>query len=274
MTSSEPRSLLGAILPIAAIVSVVLFVGATLAVAGDTLGFDYLAYHVAARRVLDGQPLYDMGFEAIKGWGLFYYPPLFLPFILPLGLLDPTFATWLWIAVILAAFFIGVAILPVSRTIKWLIVLLAGLSWPFVYAVKLGQVGPLLFLTFAIGWRWMDNPARLGLSAAVGTAIKMQPALILVWAVLTRRWRAAVIGVVALVVLSVVATLIAGFASWGDFLTLMRQVVDPVADGAQHDAGGSAVQVGCRPGHRRRDAGRQHRHRADRRDRRRTPGDR
>ena len=85
MTSSEPRNLLGAILPIAAIVSVVLFVGATLAVAGDTLGFDYLAYHVAARRVLDGQPLYDMGFEAIKGWGLFYYPPLFLPFILPLG---------------------------------------------------------------------------------------------------------------------------------------------------------------------------------------------
>ena len=127
--------------------------------------------------MLDGQPLYDMGFEAIKGWGLFYYPPLFLPFILPLGLLDPTFATWLWIAVILAAFFIGVAILPVSRTIKWLVVLLAGLSWPFVYAVKLGQVGPLLFLTFAVGWRWMDNPARLGLSAAVGTAIKMQPAL-------------------------------------------------------------------------------------------------
>ena len=228
MTSAEPRSLPRAVLPIAAIVSVVLFAGATLAVAGDTLGFDYLAYHVAARRVLEGQPLYDMGFEAIKGWGLFYYPPLFLPFILPFGLLDPTFATWLWVAVILAAFFIGVTILPVSRTIKWLIVLLAGLSWPFVYAVKLGQVGPLLFLTFAVGWRWMDNPARLGLSAAVGTAIKMQPALILVWAVLTRRRRAAVIGVITLVVLSVVATLITGLASWGDFMTLMRQVVDPV----------------------------------------------
>ena len=107
------------------------------------------------------------------------------------------------------------AILPVSRTVKWLVVLLAGLSWPFVYAIKLGQVGPLLFLTFAVGWRWMDNPARLGLSAAVGTAIKMQPALILVWAVLTRRWRAAVIGAIALIVLSVVATLITGLASWG-----------------------------------------------------------
>ena len=29
-------------------------------VAGDTLGFDFLAYHQAARRLLDGSPLYDM----------------------------------------------------------------------------------------------------------------------------------------------------------------------------------------------------------------------
>ena len=34
--------------------------------------------------------------------------------------------------------------MPVSRTVRWWIVLLAGLSWPFAYAVKLGQVGPIL----------------------------------------------------------------------------------------------------------------------------------
>ena len=45
---------------------------------------------------------------------------------------------------------------------RWWIVLLAGLSWPFAYAVKLGQVGPILFLLFAIGWRWLDDPIRLG----------------------------------------------------------------------------------------------------------------
>jgi alpha-1,2-mannosyltransferase len=247
MTSSEPRNLLAAILPVAAIASLVIFVGATLAVAGDTLGFDYLAYHVAARRIFDGQPLYDMGFEAIKGWGLFYYPPLFLPLILPFGLLDPTVATWLWTAIILVAFFIGVAILPVSRTIRWVIVLLAALSWPFVYAIKLGQVGPLLFLTFAIGWRWLDDPARLGLSAAVGTAIKMQPALILAWALLTRRWTAVVIGIVALVVLAVVATLIAGLASWGDFLTLMRQVVEPIRTERNMTPGAVLFRLGVDP---------------------------
>ena len=40
--------------------------------------------------------------------------------------------------------------------------LLAGLSWPFVYAVKLGQVGPAAVPAFAIGWRWLDDPVRLG----------------------------------------------------------------------------------------------------------------
>jgi alpha-1,2-mannosyltransferase len=248
MTRSEPRSLLAAALPITAIGIFVLFVGATLAVAGETLGFDYLAYHVAARRILDGQPLYDMGFEAIQGWGLFYYPPLFLPFILPFGLLDPTAATWLWIAIGLVAFVAGVAILPVSRTVRWVVILLAGLSWPFVYAVKLGQVGPFLFLTFAIGWRWIDNPARLGLSAAVGTAIKMQPALILGWAVLTRRWRAVVIGLTALVALAVLATLIAGVASWADFLTLMRQVVEPIRTERNMTPGAVLFRLGLDPG--------------------------
>ena len=51
----------------------------------------------------------------------------------------------LWIGVSLAAFLVGVAILPVSRSVRWWILLLAGLSFPFVYAVKLGQVGPILF---------------------------------------------------------------------------------------------------------------------------------
>ena len=104
-----------------------------------------------------------MGFDAAGGFGLFYYPPTFVPLILPFGLLSATTAV------------VGLdgaphrrpsrsasALLPVSRTVRWWIVLLAGLSWPFAYAVKLGQVGPMLFLLFAIGWRWLDDPIRLG----------------------------------------------------------------------------------------------------------------
>jgi glycosyl transferase family 87 len=185
-----------------------------------------------------GSP-YDLAFEAAGGFGLFYYPPTFLPLVLPFGALDPVVAKWLWTALLVGAFWLGVALMPVSRSVRWQIVLLAGLSWPFIYSIKLGQVGPLLFLSFAAGWRWMDRPIALGLSAAAGTAIKLQPVLLLGWAVLTGRSRAAMWGALVLLGVGVGATLVAGFAGWLDFTTLMRQLGDPMLN--EHNMAPGAV---------------------------------
>lgn len=220
--------LAGLALPILAVLSFTLGVGATLAAAGDTLGFDFLAYHQAIVRLLDGQSLYDLSFTSTGGFGLFYYPPTFAPFLIPLGFLSATAATWAWIAGSVAAFAVGVGAMPVSRPIRWWIVLLAGWSFPFVYAVKLGQVGPVLFLAFAVGWRWLDDPVRFGVSGAVGAAIKIQPGLVLAWALLAGRFRAVVAGAVVLGGLAVAATLLAGVDAWSDLLTLLRTVSDPI----------------------------------------------
>ena len=231
-------------LPIIAILVFCGVVGATVGVAGDTLGFDFLAYHQAATRLLAGGPVYDLSFESSGGFGLFYYPPTFVPLVLPFGLLSATTAVWAWTALLVGAFLIGVAVMPVSATVRWWIVLLAGLSWPFAYAVKLGQVGPLLFLCFAIGWRWLDDPLRLGLSSALGAAIKLQPGLVFVWALLTARYRAVAVGAVALVVLAAAATLLAGVASWADFITLVRRVSDPITTAHNFTPGAIAYQLG------------------------------
>lgn len=233
-----------AALPIVAMLSFIGGVSLTLAFAGDTLGFDFRAYHQAVERLLAGQPLYDMSFTETGGFGLFYYPPTFAPLILPLGALGTWTAVWVWIASSIAAFVVGVALLPVSRSVRWWIVLLAGWTFPFVYAVKLGQVGPVLFLLFAIGWRWLDSPARLGLSGALGAAIKIQPGLVLAWALLTRRWGAVVIGGAALVLLSVVAVALAGVGAWTDFLTLLRTVSDPITTAHNFTPGAVAYQLG------------------------------
>ncbi|HET9755007.1 MAG TPA: glycosyltransferase family 87 protein [Candidatus Limnocylindrales bacterium] len=233
-----------AALPVVAILSFVAGLGATLAFAGDTLGYDFLAYHQAAVRLLDGQQLYDMSFTQTGGFGLFYYPPTFAPLIVPFGALAGGTATWIWIAVSVAFFLVGVAVLPVSRTVRWWIVFLAGWSFPFVYAVKLGQVGPILFGLLALGWRWFDRPAWLGITGALGAAIKIQPGLVLVWAVLTGRWRAAAIGAVTLVVLAVLATLLAGVGAWSDFLTLLRTVSDPITTEHNFTPGAVAFQLG------------------------------
>jgi Glycosyltransferase family 87 len=238
------RRLGAAALPVVAVLSFVLGVGATLLAAGDTLGYDFLAYHQAAVRLLHGQPLYDMSYSQTGGFGLFYYPPTFAPFLLPLGLLSAQAATWAWIAGSLAAFLAGVAMLPVQRSIRWWIVLLAAWSFPFVYAVKLGQVGPILFLLFAIGWRWLDEPVRLGGSSAIGSAVKLQPGLVLLWALLTRRFRAVVAGIVVLVVLAAAATLLAGVGAWPDFWQLLRTVSDPITTEHNFTPGALAYQLG------------------------------
>ncbi len=240
----DPPRLARAALPIVAILCFAAVIGATVAVAGDTLGFDFLAYHQAATRLLAGAPVYDLGFEASGAFGLFYYPPTFVPIVLPFGLLSATTAVWVWTGLLVAAFFVGVAILPVSATVRWWTVLLAGLSWPFAYAVKLGQVGPILFLCFAVGWRWLDDPVRLGLSGALGAAIKLQPGLILVWALLTGRYRAVIVGAIGLLVLAVAATLTAGTGSWADFITLIRQVSDPITTAHNFTPGAIAYQLG------------------------------
>ncbi len=235
---------LGRLLPVFAVAVIVLTTGATLAVAGNTLGYDFLAYHAAASRVLDGLPAYDTSFEAAGGFGLFYYPPTFIPFILPFGLLPASAATWTWTA-LRAAFAGGVAAMPVSIRTKWLIVLLAGCSWPFLYAVKLGQVGPLLFLLFAVGWRYLDRPVVLGVTGAMGATIKIQPGLVLAWALMTRRWSAVAVGAVALAVLAALATLVAGFPAWSDFLLLMSRVSDPITTPHNFTPGAVAFQMGA-----------------------------
>jgi hypothetical protein len=65
-----------------------------------------------------------------------------------------------------ACFLAGVAVLPVRRDVRWLIVIVAALDWPLLYAVKLGQVEPILFLGFAAAWRWMDRPRSVGVATA------------------------------------------------------------------------------------------------------------
>ncbi len=236
---------LARMLPLVAIVTFGLGVAATIAVAGDTLGYDFLAYHAAASRVIAGQPAYDTSFEAAGGFGLFYYPPTIIPLILPFGLLSASVATWAWIGVLLAAFAAGVALLPVLRQVRWGIVLLAGLSWPFLYAIKLGQVGPLLFLLMAVGWRWIDRGPVLGATGALGAAIKLQPGLILAWALLTRRWTAVITGTAVLVGLAVLATLVARVGAWTDFLTLITRVSDPITTPHNFTPGAVGFQLGA-----------------------------
>ncbi|GAC1663653.1 MAG: hypothetical protein NVS9B8_03030 [Candidatus Limnocylindrales bacterium] len=236
-------------LPVVAIVVLIATVGAVVWSAGSNLGYDFHAYSGAARRLLDGQALYDPAVDVAGGFAIYLYPPPFALAIVPFAVLGGQAAVWLWTGLLVAAFIAGVAVMPVSRPVRWLIVLLAALDWPFLYSIKLGQVGPILFLLFAVGWRWLDRPRRLGLSIGLGTLVKLQPALLIGWAASTGRWRAAAIAVAVVLVGAVAATVVSGTQPWFDYPALLGRVSSPLTTphnftpGAIAYQGGLSVQV-------------------------------
>jgi hypothetical protein len=218
---------------------------AILGAAGDTLGYDFQAYVRAADRLLAGQPLYDPAVDVAGGFAIYLYPPPFAVVVIPFAVLPEPIGLWAWLAMLVGAFLAGAALLPVRPGVRWAIVGIAAVSWPFLYSVKLGQVGPLLFLAFATGWRSLDRPVALGLSVAAGTLIKIQPALLFGWMAVTRRWRALAVGLVACALAALAATLITGLATWADYLDLLRRVSQPVTTPKNMTLGALANRAGA-----------------------------
>ena len=126
--------------------------------------------------------------------------------------------------------------------------LLAGLSFPFVHAVKLGQVGPLLFLALRhrLALAWMPR-RRLGLSAAVGSRGQgATRARCSSGPLLTRRFGGAVVIGGAAVALAVVATIVTGpivLARLPDVLP--GTVTDPITTPRNLTPGAIAYQLGA-----------------------------
>ena len=238
------RSTLTAALPIVAVVVLVLTVAATIWSAGSTLGYDFHAYEGAARRLIDNQRLYDPAVDVAGGFAIYLYPPPFALAIVPLAIIGGQAAVGIWTSLMILAFVAGVALLPVGRSVRWLVLLLGALDWPVVYSIKLGQVGPILFLLFAIGWRWLDRPGRVGTAIGLGAIVKVQPALLLGWAALTGRRRTVVVAIGVIVGAALLATIVAGTQPWFDYPSLLGRVASPLTTPHNFTPGAIAFQAG------------------------------
>jgi len=237
------------IVPVGSVGLLVLMIGLVLASAGKTLGYDYTCYEGAARHLVDGRPIYDNAFSIAVGTcpGTYTYPPAFAVALVP-WLLFGGAAAGAWCVAMAACFLVGVALLPVRRDVRWLIVIVAALDWPLLYAVKLGQVEPILFLAFAAAWRWMDRPWAVGVATAVGTLVKVQPALLGVWAVATGRWRAGAVAVGVGVAAAAAATLFTGPGAWATYADLLRGLGGTFSTGHNFAPGAVAHLAGASDG--------------------------
>jgi alpha-1,2-mannosyltransferase len=217
----------------------------TVSAGNGTLGYDFKAYDFAVGRLLAGQSMYDATATSIGQFGLFLYPPPFAILVLPFALLPAGLDLTVWTVGLVAATVGAVALLPVSQRTRFGVLLLAAVSWPVVYSIKLGQVGPILLLLFAIGWRWLDRPWPFGVAAGLGTVIKVQPALLIGWALVTGRRRAALIALGVVAVLAAVATVVAGPGAWLDEMTLLGRASQPVLNEHGFGFGRLAYEAGA-----------------------------
>lgn len=110
---------------------------------------------------------------------------------------------------------------------------LALISWPFVYGLELGAIGPVLVLGTAALWRWRDRlwPPAVALAGVV--IAKIFPFPLAAWLIITRRYRQAALaaGLGIAITLGAWATLgLAGLTSYPSMLSNLSFIQEGRSD--------------------------------------------
>ncbi len=116
------------------------------------------------------------------------YPPLIAVLAIPLGLLPFGAASVLWAALLIGALVLIPWVLGVR---DWRLYVAIFLLLPVIGALELGQVEILLTLLAALLWRFRDRWLIAAAALGVGLAIKPLMFPLLIWLLVTRRFKAA-----------------------------------------------------------------------------------
>jgi hypothetical protein len=176
-----------------AVIPIVLLAGAARSWAhSHTLAYDFdRAYAPAAHLVLHGASPYGPATRAALGsQTAFVYPPIGAFLAAPFASL-PSYTADILITV-LAALAVP-AILAVVGVRDWRCYGAALLWMPTISAVHLGTVAVALALGVALAWRWRDHAVRAGLILGLVVALKLFLWPLVLWFVITRRFKAAAV---------------------------------------------------------------------------------
>jgi Glycosyltransferase family 87 len=131
------------------------------------------------------------------------YPAFPNLLVVPLSLLALWLAGILYTLLSCAAMVAGLRLLGVR---DWRCLAVVACSWPFLYGLYLGAIGPFLVLGAGVAWHWRARlwPPALGIAAIV--AAKIFPWTLGVWLLITRRYQA--------LALSAAAGAVITFGAW------------------------------------------------------------
>jgi alpha-1,2-mannosyltransferase len=188
--------------------------------------FDLRIYLAAMRWWADGHPLYEYAQpDRVQGELYFTYPPftalLLRPFAgLPIGVTIGVLTTGTVLATIVTTWWL---VGPVADRHRWPRWFAAGLAVPLVFAtepsretITLGQINMLLVVLILADLRYaVPRKSRLaGAGIGLATALKLFPGVFILYLLLTRRWRAALVAGGAAAGATLLAAVVAPQASW------------------------------------------------------------
>jgi hypothetical protein len=128
--------------------------------------------------------------------------------VVPFSLLPFWVAGILFTALSIAAMVLGLRLLGVR---DWRCFVVALLSWPMLFSLDLGALGPLLVLGAGAAWHWRDRvwPPAIALASIVAT--KLFPWPLGVWLLVTKRYRALAMAIAIGLVVTLGAWAVIGF---------------------------------------------------------------
>ena len=185
----------------------------TFATPGDEVALDFEVYYFAAEAVLAGGPLYGVSPVGVD-YLVYAYPPLTVLAFLPFTLLSPSAAYAVFTVLALAAGLLAARLLlayldrhgrSLDRIDRALVYAFAVLSVHARPSNVYGQVNLPRALAFVGGFAWLDRAAgtpedaapdrgrwesRAGVAFGLAAFVKAFPALVGVWLLRRRAWRA------------------------------------------------------------------------------------
>lgn len=169
---------------------------------GDTyMGVNYHVYHVAGERARAGEAFYDVPPEPAGEAMVFLYPPITAVAFAPFSLLKWTTGYLLLTTITLGATLLGTALLVqyvegLGVRLGWIDVALIwslfALSIHVAATIFFGNINVILGVAFVVGF-WAlatDRESLAGTAFALAALFKLFPALVGVWLLRDRRWRA------------------------------------------------------------------------------------
>ena len=237
------RTMSTAVVVAAAAISLV----ALLSIAGsDELGWDFrYTYLRAAELVRNGESPYPPLDDAVLGSGTAYvYPPQLAVVLAPLTVFPADLVVWSAFAASVAALVGALALLGVRDARCYAAVLVWGSTSS---ALEMTNLSVFLVLAFALAWRFRDTIWPLAATVGLVVSTKLFGWPLLVWAVATRRYRAAVGAIVFGVAVTFCAWAVIGFADLTRYPELLRRFSEVQGQEKSYSIVAATVALGYDP---------------------------